>query len=297
MSTILDALRKIEGERHGQDGQVRARILAPPPRPLSTAPPHRSLLWAAGMSILLAGFAVGIWITHQEETPPEEGGTLLPVAPVSFEEPEKTVSAVTEERAQEEQRGVPTPLLPEHPLALSEPRSLQDSPFASSPQVALRTSLVDATPQGFSERGEERVHQKREAPQRREDRVSRVSETAGEGLESSLGSGHERQRGGNPGREVERSEQEQPLASGGPAGIAGSDESEEVYASAPANSAVSFLQWSPESTRRKALVRVEGSPLTLVREGDAIEDYTVVEIQPDAVALQSGVTRFQLRVR
>ena len=149
MSTILDALRKIEGERHGQDGQVRARILAHPPRPLSTAPPHRSLLWAAGMSILLAGFAVGIWITHQEETPPEEGGTLLPVAPVSFEEPEKTVSAVTEERTQEEQRGVPTPLLPEHPLALSEPRSLQDSPFASSPKSLCAPRLWTPPLRGF----------------------------------------------------------------------------------------------------------------------------------------------------
>ena len=276
MSTILDALRKIEGERHGQGGQGRARILAGPPRPLSTTSPHRSLLWAAGMSFLLVGFAVGIWITHQEEIPPEEGGTLPPVAPVNFEEPEKTVSAVTEERAQEEQWSVTTPLPPEYPLALSEPPSLQDSPFASSPQIALRTSLVDATPQGFSERGGEKVHQKREAPQRREDRVSHI---------------------GGQGGKAERSEQEQPLASGGPTDIAEPDESEEVYASAPANSAVSFLQWSSESTRRKALVRVGGSPLTLVREGDAIEGYTVVEIRPDAIALRSGATRFQLRVR
>ncbi len=276
MSTILDALRKIEGERHGQGGQGRARILAGPPRPLSTTSPHRSLLWAAGMSFLLVGFAVGIWITHQEEIPLEEGGTLPPVAPVNFEEPEKTVSAVTEERAQEEQWSVTTPLPPEYPLALSEPPSLQDSPFASSPQIALRTSLVDATLQGFSERGGEKVHQKREAPQRREDRVSHI---------------------GGQGGKAERSEQEQPLASGGPTDIAEPDESEEVYASAPANSAVSFLQWSSESTRRKALVRVGGSPLTLVREGDAIEGYTVVEIRPDAIALRSGATRFQLRVR
>ena len=276
MSTILDALRKIEGERHGQDRQVRTRILARPPRPLLTTPPHRSLLWAAGMSLLLVGFAVGIWVTHQEGIPPEEGGTLLPVAPASFEEHEKIVSAVTEERVQEEQWSVTTPLPPERPLTLSEPPSLQDSPFASSSQVALRTSLVDATPQGFSERGGEKVHQKREAPQRREDRVSHI--------------------GGQSGK-AERFEQEQPLVPGGLADIAEPDESEDVYAPAPANSAVSFLQWSPESARRKAFVRVGGSPLTLVREGDAIEGYTVVEIRPDAIALRSGTTRFQLRVR
>ncbi len=276
MSTILDALRKIEGERHGQDGEVRTRVLVGPPRPLSPTPPHRSLVWAAGMSFLLVGFAVGIWVTHQEEIPPEEGGTLLPVAPVNFEEPEKTVSAVTEERAQEEQWSVTTPLPSEHPLALSEPPSLQDSPFASSPKVALRTSLVDASPQGFSESSGEKAHQKPEEPQGREDRVSHI---------------------GGQGGKAERFEQEQPLVPGGLADIAEPDESEEVDASAPANSAVSFLQWSPESARRKALVRVGGSPLTLVREGDAIEGYTVVEIRPDAIALRSGATRFQLRVR
>ena len=276
MSTILDALRKTEGERHGQDGEVRTRILVGPPRPFSPPPPHRSLVWAAGVSFLLAGFAVGIWITHQEEIPPEEGGTHLPAAPVNFEEPKKTVSAVIGKRSQEERWSGTTPLPAEHPLALSEPPSLQDSPFASSPQVALRTSLVDATPQGFSEPSGEKAHQKPEEPQRREDRVSHL--------------------GGHDGK-AERSEHGQPLASGGLTDGAEPDESEEGYASAPADSAVSFLQWSPESTRRKALVRVEGSPLTLVREGDAIEGYTVVEIRPDAIALRSGATYFRLRVR
>ena len=75
MSTILDALRKIEREKQGQGGQVRTRVLAGPPRPLSPTPPYRSRLWVAGMSFLLAGFIVGAWMTRQEEIPPEEGGT------------------------------------------------------------------------------------------------------------------------------------------------------------------------------------------------------------------------------
>ena len=292
MSTILDALRKIEGERHGQNDQGRSRVLVYPPRPLSPPPPHRSLPWVAGVSFLLVGVAVGIWLTRQEEIPPEESGTLLPrlskeaglrlpppPVPESFEAPEKTDSAVTGRQAQEEQQGtgrVPGPLTPEHPLALSEPPLLQDSPFASSPQVALRTSLVDATPRGFSEPGGEEARQKPEEPQRREDSAPHIEAQAGK---------------------AERSEHAQPLASGGPADRAQPDEAEEVYAAVPANSAISFLQWSPESARRKALVRVEGSPLTLVHEGDAVNGYTVVEIRPDAVALRSGVTRFQLRVR
>ncbi len=303
MSTILDALRKIEGERHGQGGKVRARILASPPRLLRPAPLHRSRLWAAGMSFLLVGFIVGVWMSRQEEIPPAEGETPhrlsketerrfpLPVVPDNFGDPEKRVSAVTEGQVQEERKrigSVTAPLLPEHPLVLSEP-PLQDSPFVSSLQVALRTSLVDATPQGFSEPTGEKADQ---ASREREDSVQHVSETAGEGLETALESGHEKQDG-----EAERSEQEQPLTSGKPVDIAEPDESEDVYDPAPANSTVSFLQWSPESARRKAFVRVGGSPLTLVHEGDAIGGYTVVEIRPDAVALRSSMTRFQIRVR
>jgi len=305
MSTILDALRKIEGERQGQSGKVRTRVLLGPPRPLSAPPPHRSRLWTAGISFLLVGLIVGVWMTRQEEIPPEEGGAPLqrlskeverrfplPALPENFGTPEKTVSPATEGQVQEERRRigrVTAPSLPEHPLILSEPPSLQDSPFVSSPQVALRTSLVDATPQGFSEPTGEKADQ---APREREDSVQHVSETAGEGLEITLESGHEKQAG-----EAERSEQEQPLASGKPVDIAEPDESEDVYDPAPANSAVSFLQWSPEAARRKAFVRVGGSPLTLVHEGDAIGGYTVVEIRPDAVALRSDTTRFQIRVR
>ena len=304
MSTILDALKKIEGERHGQSGKVRARILVNPPRPLSATPPYRSRLWIAGMSFLLVGLIVGVWMTRQEEILPGEGETPhrlskeaerrlpLPVVPENSGDPEKTASTVAEGQVQEERRrvgNVTAPPLPEHPLVLSEPPPLQDSPFISSPQGALRTSFVDATPQGFSEPTGEKADQ---APRGREDNVQHVSETAGEGLETTLESGHEKQDG-----EAERSEQEQLLASGKPVDIAEPDESEDVYDPAPANSAVSFLQWSPESARRKAFVRVGGSPLTLVHEGDAIGGYTVVEIRPDAVALRSSMTRFQIRVR
>ncbi len=310
MSTILDALRKIEREKQGQGGQVRTRVLAGPPRLLSPTPPYRSRLWVAGMSFLLAGFIVGAWMTRQEEIPPEERGTLLPhlseeverrfpppAMPEDFGGSEKTVSAVTGGQVQEEQRrigSVTGPFLPEHPLVLSELPPLQESPFVSSPQVALRTSLVDTTPQGFSEPGGKKAHQ---APQRREPSGPHVSETAGEGRETTLERRQENQRGGEQAGEAEHSEQEWSIEPGKSADNGESDEPEDVYAPAPANSAVSFLQWSPESARRKAFVRVGGSPLTLVHEGDAIGGYTVAEIRPNSVALRSGTTRFQIRVR
>ena len=237
MSTILDALRKIEREKPGPGGQARARLLVSRPQPLSPTPSYRARLWAAGVSFLLAGCIVGVWMTRQQDRPPADRETP-PVHLSKFEEPEQTAPAV-----------VTAPPTQEQPLVLSEPPPLRDSPFVSPPQGAPRPSLVDTTPQRFSE-------------------------TAGEGIETPPERGHEQ-----------------------PADRTEPDEPEEVYAPAPANSAVSFLQWSPEAARRKAFVRVGGSPLALVREGDAIGGYTVVEIRPNAVALQSGATRFQIRVR
>ncbi len=305
MSTILDALRKIEGERQGQGGRGQTRALADSSRHFPATPPHRSRLWAAGMIFLLAGFVVGVWMTRQEEIPPAEGGAPLqrfakavehrlppPVVPENFADSEQTVSAVTGGRVQAEQRRIGSatgPLLPEYPLVLSEPPPLQDSPFVSSPQGALRMSLVDATPQGFSEPTGEKA---RQAPRKREDSVPHISEAVGEGLEPALERGHEERDG-----EAEHSEQEWPIELGEPEDNGEADESKDVYAPAPANSVISFLQWSPDSARRKAFVRVGGSPLTLVHEGDVIGGYIVVEIRPDAVAFRSDTTRFQIRVR
>ena len=311
MSTILEALRKIEEERQGQAGEVRARLLTRSARRISPAPPHRSLLWTAGVSFILAGFTVGVWVARQEGIPTEEGGTLLtrlsedaetgyrfppPAVSDSFGDSEKTVSAGTEQQAQEGQKrtgSVTDPLTPEHPLVLSEPPPIQDSPFVSSTQIALRKPPVDAAPQEFSEPSSGKARQQRAEPQKRKDRVPHVSETVGEIPESVQGEGGREAHGGD----MEGYRQEKSLEQGEPAGRGESDESEDAYAPAPANSALSFLQWSPESARRKAFVRVGGSPFTLVHEGDSVGGYTVVEIQQDAVALRSGATRFRLRVR
>jgi len=58
---------------------------------------------------------------------------------------------------------------------------------------------------------------------------------------------------------------------------------------------LSFLQWSSDPERRIAFLRINGGPLTMAHEGDAIGGYTVVEIRQDGVELQSGETRMTLR--
>ncbi|MGH7964687.1 MAG: hypothetical protein ACRERD_23225, partial [Candidatus Binatia bacterium] len=64
----------------------------------------------------------------------------------------------------------------------------------------------------------------------------------------------------------------------------------------PANTSLSFLQWSPEPDKRMAFIRVNGGPLTLAHEGDTVAGYTVVEIRPNAVDLRSGEANFTLQV-
>ncbi|HKA56656.1 MAG TPA: hypothetical protein VKJ47_23675, partial [Candidatus Binatia bacterium] len=65
---------------------------------------------------------------------------------------------------------------------------------------------------------------------------------------------------------------------------------------APPNTSLSFLQWSPEPDRRLAFIKINGGPLTLAHEGDTVEGYTVVEIRHDAVELNAKGRRFTLQV-
>ena len=157
MSTILDALRKIEEERQGQDGEVRARILTRSSRRLATAAPRRPLLWTAGVSCILVGVVAGVWIARQQRAlPPEEQqsdahlsivaatttDSMPPLVSDHTGPSGKTASLAGE---QEEQVGqidkeAITPLATsERSFARSEsPPARQDSPFVSSTQIALR---------------------------------------------------------------------------------------------------------------------------------------------------------------
>jgi hypothetical protein len=63
----------------------------------------------------------------------------------------------------------------------------------------------------------------------------------------------------------------------------------------PPNTSLSFLQWSPDSDRRIAFIKVNGGPLTLAHEGDTVEGFTIVEIRRDAVELSSKGRSFTLQ--
>jgi hypothetical protein len=61
--------------------------------------------------------------------------------------------------------------------------------------------------------------------------------------------------------------------------------------------ALSFLQWSADPARRFAFISVDGAPSQRVREGDATGSLTVTQIMPGAVQLRHAGTLFTIRPR
>lgn len=73
MSTILDALRKVEEDNRTRSADARARLLSFPSRPEVHFPRRRRTPWFVGIALILAGFAVGAVMFWQPHTrTPEE---------------------------------------------------------------------------------------------------------------------------------------------------------------------------------------------------------------------------------
>ncbi len=278
MSTILDALRKIEEQSRVQSLDTRTRLLTLSARRSSSSSPRRSLLWIVGASFILAGFVAGMWIARQpdEDFDTSEGGTSL--ATESPGEGAPLHSPLVSRRDSPKR----------DPLAASP--SVEGSPFVPARRPSPQRTRVEpvSEPQVQSDLLERR----RSDDELELERESLTSEPMGvrDGQDG---------RDMHDGRDVhhalderdnlkERAEQAEYAAIAKP--LDGS-------VSAPAGSAVSFLQWSPEAARRKAFVRVGDGPLTLVHEGDSVSGYTVVEIQQGKVTLRSGTAHFDLHVR
>jgi len=61
--------------------------------------------------------------------------------------------------------------------------------------------------------------------------------------------------------------------------------------------ALSFLQWSPDPTRRFALISIDGAPSQRVREGDTAAGLTVAQITPTGVQFKREGNLFTIRPR
>lgn len=268
MSTILDALRKIEEESRGQSLDTRTRLLTLSARRSSSSAPRRPLLWIVGASFILVGFVAGMWIARQVP------GTVR-LADNQQEVETRVTSLETEALG----GGAPfhSPLVSRSDLLASDSLPVQRSPFVSArPSPQLVRVVPPSEPQVLSELSELSDDEWQPVGENLSVEPTEVREVRGvQGVVDELKERDE---------QIEQTEQ----------AVMAEPVDDSVLA--PAGSAVSFLQWSPEVAKRKAFVKVGDGPLTLVHEGDSVSGYTVVEIQQGRVALRSGTAHFYLRV-
>lgn len=304
MSTILDALRKVEGEHRARTSDARARLLFSSALPPLRRPRRQRIPWLIGAGLALGGFAAGVGIIlwkapfevektqvasapaqpdhsfHQSSTSVE---TVLP-APVPTTSDEKTDSfsspSLVPSSGLTEQLPAPevtyevytdgaSPVVQRSPFASPTPAARevaaapQPTPPPSASNQENQSFLVGADVQGDAAGGDQNS-----SPPVQETRGDTVNfpTTEGDTLYQSTDGGQ-------------------------------TWSSTPALDATPANTSLSFLQWSSEPSKRIAFIKVNGGPLTLAQEGDTVGGFTVVEIRRDEVELRSGNATFTLRTK
>jgi len=274
MSTILDALRKVEEDSRARNPDARARLLFSPARPDLRPARRRRAPWLISVGFVLAGFAAGaglvLWRPRSQSVEEGKGAGGI--------ESDKAIKPLV--RATEETPPPPAEMPPVAPaVAVATP-----SPALSAPTESPTQLLAPEADQAFSAAGALVVQRSpfvAPSPLARE--VATASKPAATlsplPPQAQDGSLHEVLVPSMATRVIESP----------PSGSANT--------SAPANTSLNFLQWSPDQDKRIAFIKVNGGPLTLAHEGDTVGGFTVVEIRPDAVELRAVETRLTLRVQ
>jgi len=305
MSTILDALRKIEEENRTRNANARTRLLMTPQR-FDLRPPRRQRVsWLIGTGLIVGGIALGAglmgwgWYARSTSAPVvTTANVLAPRAPTST--PAQTPAA--NPSPPEHVTPVAHPVGPPTPAAVAkeEPTILVVAPPAS------RVAAADLAGTVSTRADEESPVQRspfvntsepeRIAPPPVEPRVAMKAKPATKPTPT-------------PRVPVEQEIAARPPAESTPAPLEEGDVAE-VTPSAPLEegdvaetsppptpASVSFLQWSPEPEKRMAFIKVGDAPTALAHEGDTVNGVTVVKIRQGAVELQSGESRWTLKAR
>lgn len=311
MSTILDALRKIEEENRTRNADARTRLLATPQR-FDLRPPRRQRVsWLVSAGLIVGGIAVGAglmgwgWYARLPSLPvvtttnvpvPHAQPTPAPVsAPAATPAPPEPTTSIAPS-VEPSPAAVPTQeptiivVSPSPPpvttVALADVAStsvdpanpVQRSPFVNTAEperIAPPPSAV-----------EPRITTKPK-PVRKlvpTPRVPVARETATEpAVEEPIPTPLEEDdvAAGTPSAPVEEGETEDGAETSPP----------------PTPASVSFLQWSPEPEKRMAFIKVGDKPTALAHEGDIVNGVTVVKIRQGAVELRSGKNRWTLKTR
>jgi hypothetical protein len=309
MSTILDALRKIEEENRTRNADARTRLLATPQR-FDLRPPRRQRVsWLVSAGLIVGGITVGAglmgwgWYVRSPSLPvvttvhvpappvpptpaPAPAATLAPperinpVAPsVELSPPAVTTQEPTVIVVSPSPAPVATAALADvASTSVDVANPVQRSPFvntADSEQIASPPSLVEpriaAKPKP--------VRKPVPIPRAPVTQESATSPTVEEAMPTPLE--EDDVTALTPSAPVEEGEGENGAETSRP----------------PTPASVSFLQWSPEPEKRMAFIKVGDKPTTLAHEGDVVNGVTVVKIRKGAVELRSGESRWTLKAR
>ncbi len=315
MSTILDALRKIEEENRTRNADARTRLLATPQR-FDLRPPRRQRVsWLLSAGLIVGGIAVGAglmgwgWyarspsppvvttahvpVPHAQPTPaPAPAATPAPSAPSAPSERMTSVAPSVELSPPAVTTQEPTIIVvspspsPVTTAALADVAStsvdpanpVQRSPFvntAEPEQIAPPPSPVEPRIAAKPKPVRKPVPTPRVPVAQESATATPVEEAMPTPLEE------DDVEAVTPSAPVEEGEAEDGAETSPP----------------PTPASVSFLQWSPEPEKRMAFIKVGDKPTTLAHEGDVVNGVTVVKIRQGAVELRSGKNRWTLKAR
>ena len=257
MSTILDALRKVEQDNRERNADARARLLSSPLHAYDSPARQKHTALLFGFSLALVGFLVGGGLVYTRLQPPQiHRISLSPFAPAAPHPPTQV--------AQLPQSGG-LPPSPDQAAAPFVPLPKPDAQPQRGARLLQRSPFVSVAP-----------------PLHRPPAQSEP-EYIIEPLEPDFWS--------DPLPDYEQAEQAYQPDYALQANPAQRDALLIPSPSAPARpsqASLGLLQWSPEADKRLAFIKIGDGPLTMVYEGDRVGGFTVVAIRKDSVDLRSG---------
>jgi hypothetical protein len=323
VSTILDALRKLQGDRDGMQTpprDLRTSVLdakLPPLRTKSRAPRVRPVIAALGGGALVAGALGGFVLWGDREADPFERATAeaeAPVDPLQMAQAEMPYDAPIETVPSEPPPPASAPLVaraapPEPPPAPTpqyvppafDPTEAHPDPAAppaSSPQVfnpstTFAPVLERARPADASASQPPSFDPGSVPPQQYEKpqvitRTQQGDTTEPAALEAAVARARERLTAREP-SPPPRTEPPAPREEPKPEAAS--------VASLPGDGiefpevVVQSVLWHPDPLRRQATILIDGQLTTDAREGDLIGGVFIDRIQPGTVELRMGQER------
>jgi hypothetical protein len=328
MSTILDALRKVEEEKRAQEADVRARLLSNSARFDFRRSRRSSLPWGIVGGLVAVGVALGaawmFWpspettaVTKVTPPPPAPVAQVATTPPVTSSEPRRRrqespplqapisspqVAQITPEAAAV--MPIEKPLLvvpPSTPPADAASGSANTNPQYGPGGGGNLQGLPGSAPH---RQGTEALYRSSGVVQRSPfassspyDRIVAPPPAPTERRATTAAKPTPRQSSPAVENRVPTAPRSAATTNESPRKAPTATPTRDEPLDAPPGASLSFLQWSADPDKRVVSIKVGAGPAMLAHEGDSVEGLTVVKIRPDAVELRSGESRYLLKAR